>query len=103
MFFMSLTLSFLYLIRHFQFSACCVCDNESSALAVTIYRLSQDYGLTIGDWLLIPEPVLYNIHVRADDEVISLFKCATQINWLISCNRSLHLEMSGWTHLIQYW
>jgi len=51
--------------------ASCVCDNESSALAVTIYRLSQDYGLTIGDWLLIPEPVLYNIHVRADDEVIT--------------------------------
>jgi len=51
--------------------ACCVCDNESSALAVTIYRLSQDYGLTIGDWLLIPEPVLHNIDLQVDDELIT--------------------------------
>jgi len=51
--------------------ACCVCDNESSSIAVTIYRLSQDYGLTIGDWLLIPEPLLHNVDVQVNDEVIS--------------------------------
>ncbi|KZS18240.1 Tetratricopeptide repeat protein 5 [Daphnia magna] len=54
--------------------ACCVCDKPDFAAIVTIYRLSQDYGLTIGDSLLIPEPQLQTIHVSLKGQVIN-FPC----------------------------
>lgn len=54
--------------------ACCVCDSESSCIAVTLYRLAQGCGVTIGDSLLIPEPCLNSIGVTWADEVIG-FPC----------------------------
>ena len=58
---------------YFFNSACCVCDSETFAAAVTIYRLSNDYGLTIGDSLLIPEPQMHLISVSIKDEVLRSF------------------------------
>ena len=50
-------------------SACCVCDSESSCIVVTLYRLAQGYGVTIGDSIVIPEPCLKAVSVNFNGEV----------------------------------
>ncbi|XP_046463732.1 tetratricopeptide repeat protein 5-like [Daphnia pulex] len=54
--------------------ACCISDKQDFAAIATIYRLSQDYGLTIGDSLLIPDPQMHTIHISFKGEVID-FPC----------------------------
>ena len=49
--------------------ACCISDKQDFAAVATIHRLSQDYGLTIGDSLLIPEPNMHTIHFSFKGEV----------------------------------
>lgn len=44
-------------------------DQPEFAAIVTIYRLSQDYGLTIGDSLLIPDPQMHIVRISLKNEV----------------------------------
>lgn len=45
-------------------------DQPEFAAIVTIYRLSQDYGLTIGDSLLIPDPQMHIVRISLKNEVL---------------------------------
>lgn len=75
----------------------------------TIYRLSQDYGLTIGDSLLIPDPQVNMIHISLKTEVSLKCSCDKSVllflspfvgrQFLVHTDRFTAEHFGEWTHV----
>ncbi len=47
-------------------------DEKESCFAVTVYNISQGYGVKIGDSVAIPEPFVQTVDVQYKGQVINI-------------------------------